>query len=235
MTPSCPRPPSPWTVGGVPVELRRSPRRRTLALQVRPGEVVLHAPARTPQGTLTAFVEARREWAERHLRAFAARQAPAAEWRDGAAYPFLGETLILREVPGLTRAQRVGGELHLPPGPDLAAPLEEWSREAALPLFRVWVEEYAEALGARDRLGWVGLSAARTRWGSCTSRGDIRLHWALSRAPREVARYVALHEATHLLELNHSPRYWAHVSRHMPDHARWRGWLREQGHTLLGV
>lgn len=227
-----PRLAPPWTVGGVPVQLRRSARRRTLALQVRPGEVVLHAPARTPEGTLAAFVESRREWAERHLQTFAARQAPQTEWQNGCPYPFLGETLTLRLVPGLRQAQRVGDELHLPPGPDLAASLEGWSRAAALPLFRAWVEEYAHALGARDRLGRVGLSGARTRWGSCTSRGDIRLHWALSRASQEVARYVALHEAAHLLELNHSPRYWAHVARLMPEHARWRRWLREQGHTL---
>lgn len=228
-----PRPAPPWTVGGVPVHLRRSARRRTLALQVRPGEVVLHAPARTPEATLAAFVESRREWAERHLRTFAARQAPQTEWQDGASYPFLGETLTLRLAPGLPQADRVGNELHLPPGPDLAATLEAWSQAAALPIFRAWVEEDADALGVRDRLGRVGLSGARTRWGSCTSRGDIRLHWALSRAPREVARYVALHEAAHLLELNHSPRYWAQVARRMPEHARWRRWLREQGHTLL--
>ncbi|MPY66601.1 M48 family metallopeptidase [Deinococcus sp. SDU3-2] len=228
-----PRPAPPWTVGGVPVELRRSARRRTLALQVRPGEVVLHAPVRTPEETLAAFVESRREWAERHLRTFAARPSPPAAWQDGSPYPFLGETLTLRLVPGLRQAERVGDELHLPHGLDLAATLEAWSRAAALPVFRAWVEEYAGALGARDRLGRVALSGARTRWGSCSSRGDIRLHWALSRAPREVARYVALHEAAHLLELNHSLRYWAHVARLMPEHARWRRWLREQGRTLL--
>lgn len=228
-----PRPAPQWTVGGVPVQLRRSARRRTLALQVRPGEVVLYAPARTPEGTLAAFVESRRGWAERHLRTFAARRIPAAQWQDGSPYPFLGETLTLRRVPGVRQAQRLGDELHLPPAPDLAASLEGWSRAAALPVFRAWVEEYADALGARDRLGTVRLSAARTRWGSCTSRGDIRLHWSLSRAPHEVARYVALHEAAHLLELNHSPRYWGHVARLMPEHARWRRWLREQGYTLL--
>lgn len=228
-----PRPSSPWTVGGVPVHLRRSARRRTLALQVRPGEVVLHAPARTPQETLAAFVEARRDWAERHLRTFAARQPPREPWRDGSSYSFLGETLTLRGVPGVRAGRRVGDELHLPPEQGLIPALEGWTRAAALPQFRAMVEGYADALGARDRLGRVGLSSARTRWGSCTSRGDIRLHWALARAPREVAEYVALHEAAHLLELNHSLRYWAHVSRLMPGHAQWRRWLREHGQTLL--
>ncbi|MDL2344212.1 SprT family zinc-dependent metalloprotease [Deinococcus sp. MIMF12] len=233
MPPGRPRSSPPWTIGGVPVHLRRSARRRTLALQVRPGEVVLYAPLRTPEATLSAFVEARRDWAERHLRTFAARQPFPAQWQDGSPYPFLGEALTVRLVAGVRLPERAGNELRLPPGPDLAASLEAWSRREALPIFRGWVEEYAGALEARDRLGRVGLSGARTRWGSCSSRGDIRLHWALSRAPHEVARYVALHEAAHLLEFNHSPRYWAHVSRLMPEHARWRAWLRGHGQTLL--
>ncbi|ABF46408.1 Predicted Zn-dependent hydrolase [Deinococcus geothermalis DSM 11300] len=93
-------------------------------------------------------------------------------------------------------------------------------------------EDYADILGVCDRLRQAQLTNAQTRWGSCTAGGVIRLHWALARAPREVAAYVSLHEAAHLLELNHSPRYWAHVTCHMPDHARWRGWLREHGPGL---
>ncbi|MCD0177312.1 M48 family metallopeptidase, partial [Deinococcus sp. 14RED07] len=66
----------------------------------------------------------------------------------------------------------------------------------------------------------------------CTASGDIRLHWRLTRAPLPVLHYVALHEAAHLLELNHSPRYWAHVARVMPGWQAHRAWLRTHGHTL---
>lgn len=222
-----------WTVGGVPVQVKRSARRRSVALQVQPGSVTLHVPTRTPDSLIAAFIEARRAWAERHLFRFAAREAPAAP-TDGAALPFLGETLTLRLVPGLRSARRHGAELHVPPGDAAAlkAHLERWYRRAALPELRALVEGSADALGARERLGQVRLSSARTRWGSCAASGDIRLHWALVRAPREVAAYVALHEAAHLLEFNHSPRYWAHLGRLMPGHARWRAWLKDHGHTL---
>lgn len=237
MSPTRPRPAPLWTVGGVPVELRRSARRRTVALQVQPGAVILHAPTRAPEALLADFLDAKRAWAERHLRAFAARERPVPELRCGAALPFLGETLTLRLTPGLRAPRRVGDELHVPPGDPaaLSAQVERWYRAAALPELRALVEGYADALGARGRLGRVGLSRARTRWGSCAASGDIRLHWALVRAPREVAAYVALHEAAHLLEFNHSPRYWAHVGRLMPGHPRWRAWLREHGATLTAL
>lgn len=215
------------------MRVRRSARRRTLALHVAPGEVTIHAPARVPDHLIESFLEAKRGWAERHLTAYAARAVPA-PLEDGSPLPFLGETLTLRLTPGTRTPFRMGSEVHVPPGdPDVVRrAVERWYRAAALPELRALVEGYADALGARDRLRAFRLSAARTRWGSCTADGDIRLHWLLARAPREVAAYVALHEAAHLLELNHSPRYWAHVARLMPGHARWRAWLKEHGHTL---
>lgn len=233
-TPARPRPQPGWTVGGIPVQLKRSPRRRTVTLRVGPGAVTVHAPARTPLDLIQAFVEAKRGWAERHLERYAAQAALPAPLQDGSLLPFFGETLVLRLMPGIRTPVRRGQEMQAPPGdPDaLARSVEAWYRRAALPELQALTQGYADALGARDRLGEVRLSHARTRWGSCTSQGDIRLHWALARAPREVAAYVALHEAAHLLEFNHSPRYWAHVARIMPDHARWRAWLGEHGQTL---
>ncbi|EYB66568.1 hypothetical protein DEIPH_ctg103orf0111 [Deinococcus phoenicis] len=217
------------------MELKRSPRRRTLALRVQTGSVTVYAPARTPLALIHEFVEAKRGWAEKHLTTYAARTVVPPPLTDGSPLPFLGETLTLRLTPGLRTPTRCGSEVQLPPADPtgIARQVEVWYRRAALPELRALTEGYADALGARDRLGQVRLTGARTRWGSCTAGGDIRLHWALARAPREVAAYVALHEAAHLLELNHSPRYWAHVARHMPDHTRWRSWLREHGQTLV--
>ncbi|WP_345465238.1 SprT family zinc-dependent metalloprotease [Deinococcus carri] len=231
-----PRPQPHWTVGGVPVELKRSARRRTLALSVGPGRVTVYAPARAPLALIQDFVETKRTWAEGHLATYAAREVKASPFTDGSPLPFFGETLTLRLTPGLRTPTRRGHEVQAGAGdpPEVARQVEAWYRRAALPELRVLTEGYADALGARERLRQVRLTGARTRWGSCTAAGIIRLHWSLARAPREVAAYVALHEAAHLLELNHSPRYWAHVARLMPDHACWRRWLREQGHTLLG-
>lgn len=233
-TPTRPRSQPGWTLGGVPVQLKRSARRRTVTLRVQPGAVTVHAPTRTPLDLIQAFVEAKRGWAEGHLARYAAQATPPAPLADGTPLPFFGETLVLRLVPGTRAPVRRGPEVHVPPGDSdhLTRMVEAWYRRAALPELRALTEEYAHALGASDRLGQVHLSRARTRWGSCTAQGDIRLHWVLARAPREVAAYVALHEAAHLLEFNHSPRYWAHVSRLMPDHTRWRAWLREHGQTL---
>ena len=221
--------PARWQVAGLDVQVRRSARRRTLALQVRGGVITAYAPAGVPDAAIRAFVEAKQGWLRQHLGEQRRRPAPPA-LLDGSPLVFLGDTLTLRAAP-VAQARRVGDEL-LVPVENLAAEVERWTRRAVLPIYTALVEDYAARLGARERLRSVRVSATRSRWGSCTAAGDIRLHWLLSRAPLEVLHYVALHEAAHLLELNHSPRYWAHVARVMPDHARWHRWLREHGEEL---
>lgn len=222
-----------WQVAGLEVTVRRSGRRRTLALQVRGGVVTAYAPLELPDATIRAFVEVKRDWLRQHVGAQRRRAAPP-PLRDGSTFPFLGETLRVR-VAGVAAPQREGPLLLVAPehaGASIAEQVEDWTCGAALPTYTRLVEDYAARLGARERLRTVRVSRTRSRWGSCTQAGDIRLHWALSRAPLPVLHYVALHEAAHLLELNHSPRYWRHVARVMPEHERWRRWLREHGEEL---
>ena len=226
------REPEVLKVGRVEVTLKRSASRRTLGLQVRNGVASAHAPARMSRELILGFLESKRDWLEKHVRQQQAQQPSVRVWQDGDELPFLGGNLTLRLFSG-SRVERRGDEL-LVPAQDTALHLQKWTRKAALQPFTQLVHEYAAALGASSRVGRVSVSDTRTRWGSCTAQGDIRLHWALSRAPLEVLHYVALHEAAHLLELNHSPRYWAHVGRIMPGHATHRRWLKDNGHTLLG-
>ncbi len=219
-------------IGEVQVELRRSAKRRTLGLQVREGRATALAPTAMPEGRIRAFLEQKHSWLQKHLRA---QQASAAAQRPvglGDPWPFLGETLTLEADPAAKKAYRMGNVLYLPPE-HWQAQVQAWVSREVLPTYAALVRGYATQLGAEEKLRQVRVSATRSRWGSCTAAGDIRLHWALSRAPLPVLHYVALHEAAHLLELNHSPRYWAHVARLMPAHAEQRAWLRQHGRGLL--
>ena len=67
------------------------------------------------------------------------------------------------------------------------------------------------------------------RWGSCTSRGKVNLHWASVLLPPSVVDYLIVHELAHLREPNHSPRFWATVERAMPDYRDRKRWLAENG------
>ncbi|AWN24725.1 M48 family peptidase [Deinococcus irradiatisoli] len=218
-------------VGGLPVRLRRS-QRRTISLKVTPEGLTVYAPRRTAVGQLRQLVETKRGWAEGHLQTY--RQRDQGPWvlAGDMALPYLGTPLTLKVVPGLKKTLRQGDELHLPEGP-LAAHAERWYRAQAPGVFQPLVEQYAAQLGRGRPLKAVRVTNASRRWGSCSADGVVRLHWRLLLAPPDVLAYVAAHEAAHLAELNHSPRYWAEVERLFPDHPAARQWLKAHGAALM--
>lgn len=73
----------------------------------------------------------------------------------------------------------------------------------------------------------VNLKYNQSNWGSCSSRGNLNFSSRLLFAPPDVVDYVIIHELAHLLEMNHSPRFWAHVSKAMPDYKQKEKWLKD--------
>jgi len=116
-------------------------------------------------------------------------------------------------------------ELALRAGGDARQVLLRGLQQRALGLFCHRVEEFCLRLG--HPVPAVGLSNARTRWGSCSSRSGIRLHWRLVHLPLALIDYVVAHEVAHLVEMNHSPRFWSVVASLYPDHVAARRALRQ--------
>ncbi|GAA4008930.1 M48 family metallopeptidase [Deinococcus rubellus] len=219
------------SVGGLPVQLRRS-QRRTVSLRVTAQGLTVYAPQRTEEAKLRCFVEDKRAWAERHLHRLQQREPVTALLTDGFVLPLLGEALILRALPDLKRAQQVGTDLHAPSAA-LVSAVEVWYKTEAPRHFTPIVQHFADQLGRGRPLSAVKITNAAGRWGSCTAAGAVRLHWRLLMAPPEILRYVAAHEVAHLAELNHSPRYWAEVARLFPEYRAAKHWLKEHGAALM--
>ena len=81
--------------------------------------------------------------------------------------------------------------------------------------------------------GRISIRRQRTRWGSCSARGDLNFNCLLMLSPPEVRDYVAVHELCHRKYMDHSPRFWAEVERVLPDWRERRRWLRENGGLLM--
>ena len=82
--------------------------------------------------------------------------------------------------------------------------------------------------------GRITIRSQHTRWGSCSAKGNLNFNCLLVLTPPEVLDYVVVHELCHRIELNHSSKFWAEVERVMPDYARHRKWLKENGGALIG-
>jgi predicted metal-dependent hydrolase len=216
--------------GNPPVEvlLRRSARARKLSLRISrlDGRATLTLPVRVPEREGMAFVREREAWLRGHLSAI----EPEVRAQIGGTVLFRGEALSL--VAGnVKRARLVDGALMLPDDPDVvgkraAAFLKLQARDALAEAS----DRYAAALGRPYRK--ISLRDTRSRWGSCSSAGDLMYSWRLIMAPPQVLDYVAAHEVAHLQHMDHSDRFWRAVDRLFPNHKACRKWLRVHGGSL---
>ncbi len=78
----------------------------------------------------------------------------------------------------------------------------------------------------------ISIRDQKTRWGSCSGRGNLSFNWRLILAPPEILDYVVVHELCHLTHMNHSKEFWELVGKVLPDYKDRRKWLKENGHTL---
>ena len=103
--------------------------------------------------------------------------------------------------------------------------------DAALQDIPQRVRKYAAIIGVN--VGRITIRNQKTRWGSCSSKGNLNFNCLLMLCPEEVRDYVVVHELCHRKELNHSSRFWNEVARVMPDYAQHRKWLKENGGSLI--
>jgi len=216
------------------IRLRRHRRARRYTLRIHPSEreAILTMP---PRGTLREA----REFAERHGAWIAARLGrlpKAAPFAPGVTVPLRGVThrIVHRAGRGTVWTEtRDSGERIL----CVAGGIEHidrrlhdfLKREARRHLTKA-SHAYAEMLGVK--ITRITIRDQSSRWGSCTSAGSLSFSWRLILAPPYVLDYLAAHEVAHLVEMNHSPRFWRVVARICPQMERAKTWIDTYGNDL---
>ncbi len=152
---------------------------------------------------------------------------------DGSPILIEGRRCALRLHAGSRRSGRLDGdEYHLTlPHPDSDAEVRAAIRSTlsalALRRIRARLEYYAPRVGVSP--GRVAIRDQKSRWGSCSRKGNLNFNWKLVMAPPQALDYVVIHELCHMHEFNHSPRFWALVAAQMPEYEVWKKWLK--GHA----
>ena len=203
-------------------------RRRTIGMEVDLEGLTVRAPRWVTLGEIEAALFERAKWIVKALAEWRARRRDVMprEWKSGAPILYRGRELALEVFPA--RRTKIAPDLFNltilhPRAHDevqIAELVGKWLRDEALALVTPQVQAYAGRVTAATPT--LRLSNARSEWGSCNARGEIRLNWRLVQLPPALAEYVVAHEVAHLVELNHSPRFWALVETLMPGHAALR-------------
>lgn len=221
------------TVGArqIPLVMVRHPRARRYLLRLRAdGTARVTIPRGGSIGAAREFIQRSKRWLEQQLRQMESHPQKTHSWIVGSEILFRGELTSLEAgEPGWIR---FGGETLKAANPeaDLRPVLERHLRRLATRELPSRLLELAARHGLTVRR--VAVRSQRTRWGSCSRRGTISLNWRLIQTPDFVQDYIHLHELAHLIEMNHSEKFWRQVERLCPDYLTAERWLK-QNRSLL--
>jgi len=219
----------------LPIAIRRHPtaRRMILRLAADASEVRVTMPRHGTARDAIAFAESRRDWLQGQMERAEPRFCPLAQ----GALSYRGQTLRIewdrafpRKPELVDGAVRLGG-----PQDTRLKRLQRWLEGKALDLMRADLAYYCERARTAP-VPELRLSRAQRRWGSCSSKGTVRVNWRLVQAPDHVRRSVVAHEVAHLTHFDHSPAFHALLAQiYGPELDAADRWLKNDGRSLYAA
>ncbi len=218
----------------IPVRITPHPRARRISLRLaRDADAVrITVPAGIPEKQGLAFALSRRDWILGQLE----RRPAAVPFRPSARIPLRGKMHEIIHVPNrrgvVWQEENVeGARLCVAGDPDhLPRRLTDWLKRQARQDLVQACTVYSQKMNLPFRR--LSVRDQKSRWGSCSTRGNLNFSWRLIFAPPFVLDYLAAHEVAHLAEMNHSARFWKLVRQHCPHVDTAEEWLRDHGRTL---
>ena len=195
-------------------ETKRGARNITLRPKITPRrEIHISMPRWTPAAQALSFLEQKRKWIEKIFM----RAPQKIKLKDGDIIIVFGQEVVVSQA-------RLGGK------PEF---FERRLRDKIKEMFLVRAKAIIREVPPEFRPTRISVRDTCSRWGSCSSTGTISLSWRLAFAPPEVMRYVIMHEVSHRKHMDHSPAFWAQVSKlHGEGVGRAKLWLTKHGAEL---
>lgn len=208
--------------------------RKTVGLIVdRDKRIIVRAPKGMTEEQLRYFIEKKKFWLFKKIHnPQKSERKSKTEFISGASIMYLGKTYKL----DLTKSIQEGICF------DGGFKISKYSRNEAFELLKKWylkrahekivpkTKYHAANLGVKYRE--IKVSDVKYRWGSCTPRNNLIFNWRLIKAPIPVIEYVIVHELAHLIEPNHTQKFWGIVKVQLPQYEKSKEWLRDNGRIL---
>lgn len=224
---------------GFIAEVIRTNRRKSADIRVEEGAVSIVVPVSTSVEKIDQLLLNKRRWIREKM-ALQRDMAPPSskEFVSGEAFPYLGRNYRLKVENGPFAPVKLRhGRLvaQVPEGSQqphmIRNAIVRWYKRQAEHKLREKVTRFAPLVGVKPT--GVNVRSFKSRWGSCTAKGELEFNWLIMLAPNRMVDYVVIHELCHLIHHDHSPNFWHQVARVMPDYQHCREWLREHSAALI--
>jgi predicted metal-dependent hydrolase len=209
--------------------------RKTVNISVeRDRSIIVRAPEGVSEEKIKHIVQSKRNWIidkVNHDQKYPMKIEPK-EFVSGESIMYLGRNyqllVVEKEIEGVEFNQRfLISRSNQKQAYEL---LKSWYMERAKIKIEPKVKSFAQQLGVTYKV--VKISDMKYRWGSCTPNNNVIFNWRLIKAPIHVLDYLIVHELAHLIELNHSSRFWNIVSIQVPTYLKAKEWLKQNGYLL---
>ena len=226
------------TINNIEVHVRRSERRKTIELAVeRDGSVIAAVPPSLPLSEVDRLLRGRELWLHSALsrRAALPPAPPAKDYVSGEGFLYLGRAYRLRVLGAQSAGEQIPELRFFRSRFELRGDCAPRGRECFVCWYSARAEQWlAERMPRLERR--VGVEVRRVavmdlgyRWASCSENARLNFHWRTILLPPQMVEYLVLHELCHILEHNHTPRFWSLVSRADRDFEHKERWLKENG------
>ena len=221
------------------VEVKRTDRRKSASIQLDGSLVRVVVPKSLSDSRIRELISKRTTWIKTKLKERSEYPLlKSKEYVSGETFPYLGKNYRLKVVEGRNPSLKLKNGFLVATICDrkgeqktIKMLLENWYRRHAEVRLREKTERLAKIVGISPSS--VTIKNYKSRWGSCSIKGEITYNWRIILAPHRIVDYVVVHELCHLLEHNHSPRYWRHVESNVDDLRECRDWLKTHSRELV--
>lgn len=215
--------------------VKYSKKRKRFGISIeRDRSIVVHAPVRATERDISDMLERNKQKIYKHLLnpyKYPVDNEPKL-FASGASLLYMGKNYQIDIAETHSNQVRFTEKFEICPMPieEARKAFKSWFMEQASIDIAPVVERYAKTLGVQYQK--IRVSDMSTRWGSCSSKGNLNFNYRLIKAPLRVLEYVVVHELAHLIEFNHSPDFWDIVAVQIPDYQKQRDWLKKNGSSL---
>jgi predicted metal-dependent hydrolase len=216
-------------------KILKTSRKKTSEISVKYDDILVKTPFSKSIENIELLVADKAEWILKKIKENKGikPEIPAPLYINNTTLPYLGKNIPLEIVKGnkdfleLTNDKFI---IHIKKK-KVKTIYVEWLFSISTTIFNQYIEKYSNLLNVRPKK--ILIKKLKSRWGSTTFKETINLNVNLMKAPLEVIEYIVLHEMGHLIEKNHSHRFWKIIKCHMHDYADKRKWLRINGSNIL--